>query len=512
MGRRKPRKMRSSIRAASKAQEREILETAGFLEARPELVIPECAGHRTCFARAARHVAKVHAQRDDPRKLGFSSRWFTHPIARAYAALLLIRREEEIPYLANARTPYGLVAFAMRGRARRNHLIGLEYWNEPRLRLYLVLDHAKRDRATVYAFADRLVCCGRDASPPPDAFVRETTERLGLKPVAAGVYGAGNPDEARLVLRWIPAGVELHIGESAPEDRNTFAAIAERIASPRIKDHFEPRVELPPLRQAGTGALPQEPGLADDDGERYLRGELKDHEIIERQRARRLEALRTYDKTIYVAGETSYGDDEDAFLAALGCSGLERAALEAGLRRRSGPMILDKPSAARALAELWGEHGEAMLTAVTGDEGLARELFASTDLARTGPGAILTRGAELARARSVEAGLPRFTGLPEPVALADRIARAYKGRGKEDAERLVRQSSGGDVPTRGTLHAVELALGQPQSWRYSATEIEIATFLLPHVERLLACTPDEYAGSLQQLSRAAGFTQELRTA
>ncbi|HVL86856.1 MAG TPA: hypothetical protein VM681_02445 [Candidatus Thermoplasmatota archaeon] len=508
----KRRRQKSALRSASKVQEKNVLEAAEQLARDPSAIVPSCVGHRDHFARERRAVAKIHALREKPSSLGWRASWFTPPIARGYAATLLALSEGKLPYVAALPTPFGPAPYVLRGRAKRAILVGLQNWNDPRLRLFLALDHAKAHRATVYATEEGLVCCGRDEAPPPPGFVEATAKRLGLAPSGEGTFGSAAADEARLVIDWKPASVRLVVAESAATG-NTVLLIGERLASPAIRNQFAVSVEMPALEQRGSAPvpLPQTPPPAKEDLAAYYHGKLSDRDLVARARDALAAALRSVGQTVYVAGGATYGADREAFLAALLPSELERRAIDAGLAGFEGPIVLDRATPAQLLAKLWPSQAKAMVEAVAGDAELARRVLAESDAERTGVGAILARAAELSRRAGIDAKLPRFAGLPAPVALADAVARALRADGRAGADRVLRQAPDDDTKTRAARLALEReALGAGQDWRHLPTESEIATFVAPQVRRVLACPPSEYEEALSELSTALGYTEKLQ--
>ena len=61
-------------------------------------------------------------------------------LARAYAGTLLLASEGKAPYLAPFSTPFGNVTFAFRGKTRKEKLVAVQHFDEPKWLLLGVLD------------------------------------------------------------------------------------------------------------------------------------------------------------------------------------------------------------------------------------------------------------------------------------------------------------------------------------------------------------------------------------
>ncbi|MCA1813071.1 MAG: hypothetical protein LC624_03855, partial [Halobacteriales archaeon] len=179
----KQRRMRTSLRSASKVQERGLAESAERLANHPEWAVPRCEGHRDHFARARKHAARVAGHADDAEKLGKLARR-GHPYARAYAATLLVGlHDPEGVVMQNVKTPWGMAAIAVRGSAKPMHLVAMQHLSDRKLRAFLVIDIAKKKKLTFYSMPEGagalLVCAGKDGKPP-EAFVRDAAASLSL--------------------------------------------------------------------------------------------------------------------------------------------------------------------------------------------------------------------------------------------------------------------------------------------------------------------------------------------
>jgi hypothetical protein len=506
----KRRRMRTSLRAASKVQERGLTSIAERLAEQPALAIPECRGHASHFKRARKHVLRAWDAREDEDRLAKLARR-GHPIARAFAATLFVGLyDPENVVMQNVKTPLGTVAIASRGGAKGNHLLGLQHLEDRRLRLFLVVDLVRRKRLTFYAMpAGGLACAGKEGKPPPE-FVQAEAQELGLLKDPEG-WGCPHAVQAgeRVVLKWKPAGLSLRRCGACAEG-NMLHRIVERIAARNVTEAFDVRVELEPLRGPGAAALPASTPTEPAALERYRKGELDDRGLLAAQRAARLVQLRALPGPLFVNDLQAFGSDAGAFIASLKPTPLEAAALRGALEGYAKPVVAERGTPAKVLAELWPERGLAALEAVAGSAEVAREVHAKHDLGAKGVGPALQQAQQRGSRQATDAALPTYRDLPPGPKLADAVARAHRAHGRQAALAALEQ---GEAPAlKGLAHAFELALGAPRAWKYAPLDVELAQQLRPHAERLLAAPPAEYHGALAALARAMGVSEELRRA
>ena len=103
--------LRAGARASTKAQERALLDKAERLLRDPDLAFPKCEG--SCwfcdFKGGLRACEKIRDKADDEKaleRLGETG----NDYARAYAGLLLLRKQGKVPYLFSAKSPFSALA------------------------------------------------------------------------------------------------------------------------------------------------------------------------------------------------------------------------------------------------------------------------------------------------------------------------------------------------------------------------------------------------------------------
>ena len=138
-------KVRTGAKTAAKAQERELVRRTRRLRDDPELIFPKCTSScPACpFPRIKRSIERIRRFSEDEKALTrFSKRG--DQISRAYAAALIVALSGKAPYLARLRTPAGEVAYAMRGKVKKEKLVGVQNYHDPRLRLISIADLAHK--------------------------------------------------------------------------------------------------------------------------------------------------------------------------------------------------------------------------------------------------------------------------------------------------------------------------------------------------------------------------------
>lgn len=504
----KPKRRKATLHSAGKVTEQDLLERARELAEDPSPAIPVCDGGCVLFSpvkAAQRAIPRIHAQREDEKALTRAANG-GNELARAYAATLLLAREGKIPYVADIKLGGEIIPYVVRGSAKPFFLAGLQHYDDRATRLLAVASWARKRRMHFYSADRGIVCTGKRAAPPAD-FIAEEAQLLGLAAAGDARFTCGHTGEG-VRVRWRAAQVVFERCLACASGVSTLSALLRHIAAPKPATQFEVEAILPPL-EARAGVLPPiEVRVPEEPLTAYLAGRLPDTAFVDAARAARVAALKA-GGAHFVAGDVSYGDDVDAFLRALGAGPDEERALRAAIAAHAGPVVLDRPTLARAVAELWPQHGLRMLEAAS-DAGTAARLH------REKPNAdealdLLRKAAREGAGRAALAGLPDYPTLPPAAAAADAIARAFRGQGREAAVRVA-QERANVAKAKGASLAMLIALQahRGQEWRFSSSDQDVARSLAPHVEALLQGPPTGYHDALVAASRSAGETADIR--
>lgn len=500
MARKKPRR-KATLHSAGKVQEADLLERARALHDDPSLISPICDGgcvFLSPVAASRKGIAKVFAARDDNAKLQKLAR-SGNELARAYASALLLASDGKVPYVAELKLPGMTASYVLRGAVKPFYAAGVLNYDDRQLRLLAVSKWVKKRKLHFYSADRGIVCTGKRDAPPRD-FVEEEAELLGLEETAPNQFTCGHRGD-RLVIKWKSANVTFERCRQCFDDVPTLVAIARHTAVPEALSKFDVEAVLTPLSGTfgeTTTTIPPEEIAA------YKAGQRTDSLLLDAARSARVETMRTGASRVFVAGDKSFGDDANAFIKALNASPAEEIAIRAALAQREKPVILDKPTTARALAELWNDHGLAMLEAVAGNAEVAKRIHKD----RIGPEEAndLIRRADREGAHGrMTSALPTFAKLPPNAAAADAIARAFRAGGKADAVKTATErASSGKAKGVALAFLTELGASKGQEWRFTQQDTETAQALADVARRMLNDPPESYHAALRETSLLVG--------
>ncbi|UCG70147.1 MAG: hypothetical protein JSV09_03785 [Thermoplasmata archaeon] len=525
MKKQKRMRIKTGARTASKVQEKELISKAKKIRKNPELILPRCEHEGRCtFDKIRRQVARVQDLADDEKKLAKLAK-SGDQLARAYAATLLLTHSEKAPYLAVFRTPFGEIAYAMRGKVKKEKLIGVQHYDKPKWKLLSVIDLAAKKRLHIYSTKKGMVCMGKEAKPPAN-FVKEmiaalkydlrkegkifACEHLSSKEVAK--KRATSDDY--ILTNWKSANISIAVCEKCTSKKsNIMASITQNMAIPKSEDDFDLDVitNLKCKVDCEECDIKKRIDVKEETKNEYLTGSVSDFELIKKHQENFEEFLREGDKKFYVMDENCYGSDMKAFINALNPTEEEREGLKVILKRVNTPVVVTKATPNKVLNMFWEEHGKKAINAIVKDEKIAQKLFDKADFSKSSPSQILREASILTKERDIISALPQYKSLPPIAKFADNIARTYMTSGKEDALRAIEHYKGGDTRIKSVAYAFLLALkqGASKKWQYTKTEIDFAQFLKEPALKLLDSGPEEYHDKLQSLLSATGSTKRL---
>ena len=449
-------------------------------------------------------------------------------IARAYAGTLMLKAAGKAPYLASLKLPHGEVFYAMRGNAKKEKLAGMQWFDHPVYRLLLYLDMTvKRPFFHFYSTRDTLYCSCKEPQPPRE-YVDFALQHLkgNLSEVEKDVWAcphmdvkalkASEPvDDTYLRVEWLSAAVVVGLCRRCARSGkgSILSSISQHMAIPRLGDDFQVDVlhRLEGSRDCALWDRLSNLPLEKENEESYIKSALDDAGLIERHLKTIEEELRAHHGPHFILEDRCYCDDAKAFVEALSPSDEERVALEAILPLLERPIILERATPAKVLAELWDEHGEAALRAVVdGDEELMERYIDHPDV-QSSPSTVLRRALVDHRNRTIIERLPRYGRLPSIAKFADAVARAYKTEGPEGALKTLERERGSDTRIKSVAYSFLLALGKEaaKKWQYDRTEMDFATFLKDKAVDLLEAEPGRYHDALQAILSATGSTERI---
>jgi hypothetical protein len=519
-------KIRTGARTASKVQEKELIKKAKKLKKDPELILPRCENHAKCYFDVVRkQVRKIQAFADNEQMLKkFSTRGDL--LARAYAATLLLGIEGKAPYLAPFKTPFGTVPFAFRGKTKKEKLVAVQYYNEPKWLIMGVLDIVKKKKLHVYSTKEGLVCTGRHPDPPA-GFVKQTISKLNpnLK-VKNKIYTCPHLDSEKmgdgvqkgvpyLEIEWHSADVAIGICDRCANKskEHTMGILTQHIADKKITEDFGINVIAQPVckDKCKNCDIEYAPEPSKELQQKYQLGELSDAELI----SKHLEDLRaSYDQLgnkIFIVDNKCYGSNQKAFIKALKPTKLEHRALRAVLNKIEGAVIFDKATPSKILGYYWNDFGKAAIFAITQDNKLSKNIYKKFDINRIKASEILKEADVEIKKKTIISLLPKYERLPKIAEFADSVARIYLTKGVDESVRAIDKYRGGDTKVKAVAYAFLLALnrGEGKKWQYTQTEHDFAQYLKDPANELLHTEPDSYHDRLQNLLSATGSTEKI---
>jgi hypothetical protein len=497
-GRRKFR-IRTGARTASKVQEKDLISKAKQLRKNPELVLPICDKHcRFCpFEKIRRQLEKISENSNDKRILTKLASKGDH-LARAYAATVLLALKGEVPFLAVFRTPLSEVTFAYRPGCKREKLIGVQYYDDPILRMIGVLDIVKKKGLYIYSLDDKMVCTGKEPDPPPE-FIEQAISSLktnvkGTKINDIKIYTCPHLDAQKvkndapsknpyLKIEWLSANIKIAICDRCARHNkeNTYLKLVLRIAAKKVQEDFEIDVITKPLISTKCSVCSdlEELAIEPEVLKKYNEGAIVDHELIESHMTDFKEDLIRSNKKHYILDNVCYGTDLNEFLKKLEPDENELLALQTVLKKVPTAVVFSKITPNKVLMMYWQDYGKEAIYSVTHDRVFSKKMFKKYDINKEPPSQILKESSVKYRHINIINALPTYDKLPAVVKFADDIARTYKTKGADDTVRAIEHYRSTDTRIKSVAFAFLLALekGTSKKWQYTKTETEFAQYL-----------------------------------
>jgi hypothetical protein len=504
-------KVRTKARTAAKKKERELIARAKRLRDGPDPLIPECGGEcRKCpFDKMRAKMLKLLRYKDNPKKLGGLANMGTD-FSKAYAATLLLATQEKAPYLAVAHVGNKDIAYAQRGKAKKEMLIGFQHYHDPDARLLAMADIARKNGLYVFSMKDRMVCTGTSGKPPEE-YVKESVARMGysFQKTADGYTALDPADDTVLSVRWIPAKITLKVSrQRSSKKRNITSVILNRMIHPQADIVFDIRVQ-PGFKHTNGGEdcpLNRMKKVSEHWRAEYVGGRVSDRELIENHVGDVREKAEAMNRRIFAVGMTCFDDDSEAFIESLRPSNVEREALEALLDNLEENIIMDEATPAKVLDMYWKEAGQEVLEAVLGDEDAAEEFYERSLKSEEMASQVVQEAFRSAQQDRILADLPEYDRLPPVAKFCDRIARIHRTKGSNAAAREIRRNQSRKKQFKALEYALLLALGagRGEEWRYSEDERGFGAHLRSKAEALLSAEPEGYDASLRDLMTSSG--------
>ena len=510
----KPRFRRFGIGTGTKSQQANLRALAKDMAQDPEMLIPRCAGNcsRCPFDKLMVRLRKIQAHRENSavlKKLASGGK----PLERGYASMLILALEETPIMFATAKLPTGDVGYTARGKVKKEILVGLQHFDDPKLRLLAYSEMVLKKKLHLYSLDEEMVCTGLTAAYPPELaseVLANTSYRLRK---TANGFGCEHSDEASgLRIKIKSADIEIRICRScASRKQNLFTELTSRLIARHPEKDFIIRAEHDISCVRGkectfSGKYPGSEDLFSD----YRSGKLSDMSFIDEFRKELVASMGQSGRAIYAIGKTCFEDDMDAFIKALSPSQIEEIALKHILKNVDSPVIMDTATPNAVLALFWDKYGASAINSVVGDKELAKKIFSETRDTGKVPSQILRDAKIQVQSKNALAALPDFRNLSKLGKYADDLARTYKALGKEEALKRLATIQG-DTKMKsvgcGFLYAFEALKGK--EWQFTKEELDYGKYLADFAKTLLESKAEEYGDALRNLLTAAGSDEAV---
>jgi len=504
------RRVRTFARTAAKSMEKKLVENAKELQNDPYLILPEYSDNysKKYFDKIKKSLDKIIRFKDDASKLEKLSN--KRDLSGALAGTLTIAHSEKAPYLGVAKFSTGDISYAQRGRAGKEQLIAVQYFDNPVLRLLGIKDIALKKRLHVYSWDEGFVSTGIEAKPPKE-FVNFIIKKTNLT-FKNGVATCGhiNPEIVKnketfkknyLRIDWKSADLIIAICEDcAKTSKNTIFTITKYILEPSISDDFSIEVigQVVKQKEIDTEQLQKL--------NEYLSGELTDIKLIEENMKYREESIKESGEKIFILDGTSYGTDIEKFLKALKPNKFEREGLEFIFKKVDEPVIFDNVTSNKVLEKYWKDHGLDTINSIIDNKEMAKKFYQLDDT----PSDILELVFNYKERQQILSKLPSYKNLPKLSKFIDNVVRTYKTFGEREALAEIKKRPD-DPKAKSISYAFLLAFGkgEDKKWQYSQVEVEYGEFLKDFAKKLLESDPKKYHSAFKELLTTSGSSENI---
>ena len=495
---RKKRIRMRGIKKASKEIQQRLDRNLEALLNDPEIFLPEIRAElgkprKDAVAATLKEVDSVSQKRHDRR-------WLTKRmtkrrgdlVCRSLAGSLLAAGDANISTVSVYNSPiYGTTSYVRRGNGKQSHMVGIQNFTNPRMRLLVWDDHAKAGN-WFFSWPGGFVCSGKEPKAPAE-WVDECLDSASIDLSGEDVrWSRGLEKEVVESARMTDSGwVRLSFDEVvvgitgsalAKTAENPFiASVALGMMPPKLSAVARAEWMWRPQGWPDEMALPEEGReKLDEVLLAWMNLALPDDKLV---RACKDSILGSIEEG-YIAGSHWFAPDARSdFLGHLQGGDVEREALaeildslDGGARVRSDGVILDmenevirfEDSACHpVLVALWPEHGMEVLESMFGlTESEAESVHQRQTRRKQGFGAFLR---ELRASVSTAQRLQRLPWqnelLPSPLAFADALVRKATEDGISSTVALCRKAKKLDA-AMGWAWLVVHDRTESDAWRF----------------------------------------------
>ena len=372
---------RFGIGTGTKIQQANLRKLAKNMANDPKMLIPKCDSECTkcAFDKVLIKLQKIHSMRDNSnalKKLAGSGK----QLERGYAAMLILAAETTPIMFASARLPSGDVSYTVRGKAKKETLIGMQHFDDPVLRLLAYSEIALKKDIHLYSSDANISCTGRNPKYPP-ALLSEILRTSGysLRKIQH-TYQCEHMAEHEgqsLNIEIISLGQSIQLCKACTSRKaNLYTELTGRVLAKNTNSDFDISLEHDLKCISGDDCTVSNAGFNTSDlMSQYRLGGMSDRELLDKYSQLARDSLASLGKPIFVLGNTCYEDDIQAFIKALKPSEIEEIALKRVLKAAPEPIVLDTATPNAVLSLFWDKIGASAINAIIGDKDLAKKIF-----------------------------------------------------------------------------------------------------------------------------------------
>jgi len=486
-------------RHAPKRLEGDMMAMSKALYEDPGILRPKCAGRcRRChFDKTFAAIEKLDKFKGSADALNKMSQKGSDDMVKAYAGVISVYADGRVPLLTSAKLAGEDVPFMMRGRVSNAKMIGIQYYDDPRKRLLLYNDFAKKKKLHMYSLNDELVCSDTANMPKdylldmffetPYDFVDDTK--------------CNHISDGTLVIRVRSLNEEIRICSECAEDVSTLLYLISRMIANDPLDDFDVSVEHR-YHTAKEGSVDK---ITDDILKQYAVGKITDRGIVDMILKGKKRDLTGSGQSAYMIGSKHYGDDLNAFVGDLKGTDAEKDVLKKYLEGHKKAVILRSDRMTEALGTLWKDGAKDILTIASSEEVVNK----MGDLSRLVPSEAINNAITNQMSLAVAAKIPQIRNLGPIGKLADRFARSVMAGGGEVLKKDILAASLKESRSKAVARAFILSAGIDVPGKWSDEEEEHAKFLKQFVDNLISSEGKGYIAAMENLLAASGSGERL---
>ena len=507
----KPKFRRFGIGTGTKVQQANLRKLASDMANDPKMLIPKCESEcsKCAFDKVQMKLQKIHSIRSNPatlKKLAGSGKQFE----RGYASMLILASENSPIMFATARLPSGDVNYTVRGKVKKETLIGFQHWDDPILRLLAYSEIVLKKDIHLYSSDNRLTCTGRN-SKYPETLLSEILKSTGYSlRKSHGDYQcehmAGHEGQS-MKIKINSLGQSIQLCKSCTSRKaNLYNELSGRVLAKNPGNDFDIVLKHDLKCKSGDNCTLSNTGINTTNLlSQYRMGQISDSDLLNEYSQLARDSLVNLGKPIFVLGNSCYEDDVQAFIDALNPSEIEELALKRVLKAAPEPIVLDTATPNAVLSIFWDKIGASAIYAVIGDKDLAKKIHQESRDSGKMPAQILRDAKIQVKSKNVLDALPDLNNLGKLGTHIDEVARTYKAMGKEEIIRLI-DKAGKETKIKSINCGFFKALGaiKGKEWQFSKEELDYGNYLADFAKALLDSKPEEYKDAVQNLLTASG--------